>query len=85
MNYSALTLSPHELPTMTLDLAKLLSYDTFPPSVSQKDSQRRDNFFFFIFAPTLGGYKCHFSDLKWGQKWKKKFLSPLTVSFNPFD
>jgi hypothetical protein len=55
MNYGALTLFPHELPTMTLDPIKLPSDDTFPPFVSQMDSQRRDNFFFSIFAPTLEG------------------------------
>ena len=52
--------------------------------VSQMDGQRREKFFCSIFAPILGGYKCHYSDLKWGQKWKKK-ISPLTVSFNLFD
>jgi hypothetical protein len=54
MNYGALTLSPYELPIMTLDPIKLPSDDTFPPFVSQMDSQRRDNFF-SIFAPTLEG------------------------------
>jgi hypothetical protein len=73
MNYSASALSPHKLPTMTLDPIKLPSYDTFLPFVNQMDGQRRENFFFSIFAPILGGYKCHFSDLKWGQKWEKKF------------
>jgi hypothetical protein len=63
MNYGALTLSPHELPTMTLDPIKLLSDDTFSHFVSQMDSQRRDNFFFH-FCPHFRGYKCHFSDLK---------------------
>jgi hypothetical protein len=53
MNYGALTLSPHELPTMTLDPIKLPTDDTFPPFVSQIDSQRRDKF--SIFAPTLEG------------------------------
>jgi hypothetical protein len=51
MNYGALTLSPHELPTMTLDPIKLPSDDTFPPFVSQMDSQRRDNFFFPFLPP----------------------------------
>jgi hypothetical protein len=27
---------------------------------------------FSIFASILGGYKCHFNDLKWGQKWTNK-------------
>jgi hypothetical protein len=84
MNYNTLILFFHKLSIMILDLIKLSSYDTFSHSVSQRDGQRRENFFFSIFAPTLGGYKCHFSDLKCGQKWKKKF-SLLTVSFNPFD
>jgi hypothetical protein len=55
MNYSALTLFSHELSIMTLDPIKLPSDDTFLPFVSQMDSQRRDNFFFSIFAPTLEG------------------------------
>jgi hypothetical protein len=53
MNYGALTLSPHELPTMTLDPIKLPFYDTSPPFVSQMDSQQREKFLFSIFAPTL--------------------------------
>jgi hypothetical protein len=55
MNYSALALFPHELPIMTLDPIKLLFYDTLPPFVSQRDGQRRENFFSSIFAPILGG------------------------------
>jgi hypothetical protein len=55
MNYSALTLFPHELPTITLDPIKLSFYDTLPPFVSQRDGQRREKFFFSIFAPILGG------------------------------
>jgi hypothetical protein len=51
MNYGALTLSPHELPTMTLDPIKLPSDDTFSPFVSQMDSQQRDNFFFPFLPP----------------------------------
>jgi hypothetical protein len=52
INYNALTLSPHELSTMTFDLIKLLSYDTFSISVSQKDGQQRKIFFFFFhFCP----------------------------------
>jgi hypothetical protein len=51
MNYGTLTLSPHELPTMTLDPIKLSSDDTFSPFVSQMDSQRRDNFFFPFLPP----------------------------------
>jgi hypothetical protein len=82
MNYNALTLFPHEVLTMTLDPIKLLFYNTFLPSVSQRDSQHRDNFFSH-FAPTLRGYKCHFSDLKWGQKWEKKLISPLTLVLTP--
>jgi hypothetical protein len=34
--------------------------------------EREIYLFISIFAPTLGGCKCHFSDLKWGQKWKKE-------------
>jgi hypothetical protein len=55
MNYSALALFSHELPTITFDLIKLQFYDTLPPFVSQRDSQRREKFFFFIFAPISGG------------------------------
>jgi hypothetical protein len=42
------------------------------------DSQWRENFF-SIFAPTLGGYKYHFNDLKWGAKIENKNFSLLTV------
>ena len=66
MNYGALTFFSQELPTMILDPIKLLSYDIFSHFVSQMDSQRKEIFFFSIFASTLRG--CHFSDLKWGQK-----------------
>jgi hypothetical protein len=56
MNYSALTLSSHELPTMILDPIKLPSYDIFFPFCQSKGwSMEREFFFFFIFAPTLGG------------------------------
>jgi hypothetical protein len=55
MNYSALALFPHELPTMTLDPIKLPFYDTLPNFVSQRDGEWRDKFFFSIFAPILGG------------------------------
>ena len=71
MNYGSLTLFLYELSTIILDPIELPSYDTFPIFVSQMDSQRRE-IFFSIFALILGGYKCHFSDLKWGQKWKTK-------------
>ena len=54
MNYSALTFFSYELLTITLNPIKLLSYDTFLPSINQTNSQRREKFF-SIFAPTLGG------------------------------
>ena len=74
MNYSALTLSPNELLTMMFDPIKLPSYDTFSHFVSQRDGQWREQFIFFsIFAPTLEGYKYHFSDLKLGKNGKKNF------------
>jgi uncharacterized membrane protein len=37
MNYSTLTLFPHELSTITFDPIKLPFYDIFPHSVSQRD------------------------------------------------
>jgi hypothetical protein len=42
-DYGALTLSSHELPTMTLDPIKLPSDDTFLPFVSGQSTER----FFF--------------------------------------
>jgi hypothetical protein len=53
MNYGTLTLSPHELLTMTFDPIKLPFYDTSSPFVSQMDSQQREKFLFSIFAHTL--------------------------------
>jgi hypothetical protein len=57
MNYGALTFSPHELPTMTLDPIKLPFYDTSPPFVSQMDSQQREKFFVFHFCPYFKSLK----------------------------
>jgi hypothetical protein len=56
MNYGALTLSPHELLTMTLDPIKLPFYDTSPPFVSQMDSQQRE-IFVFHFCPYFKSLK----------------------------
>jgi hypothetical protein len=48
---------------------------TLSPLLLVKWTVNGDNLFiyylFLVFTPTLGGYKCHFSDLKWGQKWEK--------------
>jgi hypothetical protein len=54
MNYGALTLSSHELPTMTLDPIELPSDDTFP-LLLVKWTVNGDIIFFSIFAPTLEG------------------------------
>jgi hypothetical protein len=56
---------------MTFYLIKLPSYDTFIPSISQRDGQQRKNFF-FPFLPPLQITKIHLYPPKVGAKMEKK-------------
>ena len=78
------TFCSHELQYLDTFFLWTINYDIWPhqtiilwhfsPFCQLKRRSTEREYLFSIFAPTFGGYKCHFSDLKWGQKWKKKFV-----------
>ena len=76
---STLTFFSNKLSIMTLVLIKLPSYSTFSHFVSQRDNQQREKFLFSIFALTLNHKNDTYILIKWGQKWKQNFFSPLIV------